>query len=362
MQKKSALEETFDGYREGHSALSEDQWRERLQSFLENRSDLQKPFRVTEIKRPPSGLSVVNLIITVERNDAVDHYVARIEPEKSFYTRYDLREQFEAYRYLNSVGLPVPSGLWMDDEGDYLGRPGFVMEFWVGKSSTSSYFTDGPLAHISDDQRFRMLRNLVETTANLHDKADPFAIKSLTKKGHGETWLEREINHWYDVAMEAHPSLGPSYEPVRKWLISQAPAAALPVFLHGDFNAANVLWDGEKIAAVLDLESIRIGQRESDITYQYVIDQIAGNFFTTGVEIPSLAQRASWYKEVSGTELGNLDYHEIRMMFQLSCAAVFIARFEQGDLAIKPTPFMDFLNRRLMAIRTFEHKLPTLGG
>ena len=233
----------------------------------------------------------------------------------------------------------------------------------TSSNATTSYFTDGgPICRASVEQRVRMLHNMVKIIARVHNNADPFAVASLASKGRGEGWLEREINHWHDIAMEAHPGLSKFYDPVREWLVATAPPVPDPVFVHGDFNASNVLWDGEGISAILDLESIRIGPRESDIVYQYLIDRLASSFFTTGVDVPSLAERTAWYKEASGVELDHLGYHETRISFQLSCAAVAIARYEKRNLAVMPTPFMDFLNRRLMLMEFFKHQMPIIGS
>jgi len=360
--EKNASGNAFEGIREGHTAITDDQWRERLQLFLDSQSDVRKPVRVTEVTRPAGGLSAINIIFKVEHDGVGTRYVARVEPEKSIYLQHNLFEQFETYRYLNSIGLPVPNALWIDQDGKYLGRAGFVMEFWAGESSTTSYFTDGPLSRASDEQRFRMLHHMVDVLAEIHLKADPNAIKSLSTKWRGETWIEREINFWWDLGMDAHPELSAFYGPLRDWLLANAPSTPDPVFLHGDFYGSNVLWIGEKISAILDLESIHIGPRESDVVYHYCIDQIASNFFTQGIKVPSLAQRAVWYKEASGIELRNLDYHEARIMFQLALAGVVIAREAKQDLAISPTPYMNFLNRRLLSALPFKHRMPIIEG
>lgn len=362
MPEKNTLEQTFDGHREGHSSLSTDQWRERLESFLLIQDDVQGPLRVTNIRRPASGLSAFNIIFTIEYESSKATYVARVVPEKSFFVRHNIADQFAAHRYLNSIGLKVPNARWIDLEGFSLGRAGFIMDFWPGEASSTSYFTEGPIFRANKEQRVEMIRNMVTTIAELHNKADPFAIPSLVEKGRGENYLEREINHWYDLAIDAHPNLAAFYDPVRKWFVSNAPAVTTPVLVHGDFNASNILWDQGQVAAILDFESTRIGARESDVVYQYTIDVIASTFFTTGVNVPTLAERAAWYKAASRVDLENLAYHEARVTFQLSCAAVAIARYDERDMAVDPTPFMDFLNRRLLSMGMLELRLPTTGS
>lgn len=53
--------------------------------------------------------------------------------------------------------------------------------------------------------------------------------------------------------------------------VALPPGKALPVQLvHHDFRAANLIWDGEKIAAVLDFEELRWGYRVEDVAWAAV--------------------------------------------------------------------------------------------
>lgn len=358
------LKDSISDARAGQASYSEAEWSQRLEVFLRVHGE---DGRITELKRPAGGISAASVIFSVESNrqdrGTVHRYVARLKPESSFWTVFDHVEQFNIQRSLHEAGIPVPNALWLDVDGKYLGRPGYVMEFATGSSSTPAYFTDGPLSNISTEQRFRMMRNMIRALAEFHAKADPLALGYLANKGRGETLIERELNMWFDLIDYARPELLPLYEPVRRWLVDTAPEVLDPVVVHGDYQVSNVLWAGEEIAAILDFEVVRIGPRESDVAYQCIMDDLSARFYGgLDIELPSLAQRAEWYQEASGVKLSNLDYHFTRAVFQLACGCATLNRDEKQNLAIEPTSSMDYMNRRVLALLPkslpFEPSLP----
>lgn len=361
---KSALEESIGDARAKHSSYSEEEWRQRLSDFLRAQGE---GGRITELKRPAGGASAASMIFSIEStgpdNKAVTHrYVARLKPESSFWSVFDPVEQFTVQQSLHNAGLPVPAALWLDAEGEYLGRPGYVMAFATGVASTPAYFTDGPLSNVPTEQRFRMMRNMIGTLADFHRKADP-KLECLARKGRGKTWIERELNMWFDLVDYAQPEVTHRYEPIRDWLVAIAPDVPDPVVVHGDYQGSNVLWVGEEISAILDFEVVRIGPRESDVAHQCIMDELAARLYGgLNIELPSLGQRAAWYEEASGITLTNLDYHFTRAVFQFACGGVGLTRGTKQDLIAEPTPFMDYINRRVLGLLPktlpFEPNLP----
>lgn len=345
--------------RAGHSSYTEDEWRERLTAFLAVNDEHGS---IVELERPEGGTSSASLVFSLQSGDEVRRYVARLEPEDSFFMSYDLAEQFEVQRHLHSVGLPVPEARWLDQSGEYLGRPGYVMEFIAGGSSTGSYFTTGPMSAATEPQRQRMIRTLVERLADFHQAADPDAVPALNTKGHGNGWVQRQMNFWFDLVEKGRPELLPLYEPVRDWLAAQAPDVAEPVLVHGDFQGSNVLWDdaGEKVVAVFDFEAVHIGARGSDLAWLHNMDELAAGFFGgyLDIELPTLQQRADWYEQACGVAIGDLDFYNMQARFHHACGGVGLARRVDGDLVTAPTPIMDYFNRRLLEVLPIEARLP----
>lgn len=359
---KSRLEESIGDARANQSSYSEEEWRQRLGAFL--RANGEEGL-IGELKRPAGGASAASMIFSLEpaaQGATARRYVARLQ--SSLFAAFDTVEQFIVQQSLHKAGLPVPAPLWLDAKGTYLGRPGYVMEFATGVSSPPTYFTTGPLSGISTEQRFRMTRNMIGALAEFHNKADP-TLACYAGKGRGASWIARELNMWTDLVKEGRPELGPLYEPVAHWLIENSPDVPSPVVEHGDWQGSNVLWIRENISAILDFESVRLGPREHDLVYQYGMDELSARFFDgLDIELPSVAERAAWYEEAAGVKLTNLDYHLTRAVFQLACSAANLARGAKQDLSREPTPIMNHLNRRVLALLPeslpFEPKLPVI--
>lgn len=351
-QSSSTLDQVIAGARAGQSSYSEEEWRQRLGAFLHAHGE-DRP--IVELKRPAGGASAASIIFSLEppsaqSKHAADRYVARLKPEASFWSVFDVVEQFTVQQSLHNAGLPVPAALWLDEAGRYLGRPGYVMEFAAGISSTPAYFSDGPLSNLPAAQRFKMMRNMLCTLADFHRLANP-KLECLVVKGLGNSWIEREINNWFDLVDYAQPELTSRYKAVRDWLVDTAPAVPDPVVIHGDYQGSNVLWIGEEISAVLDFEAVRIGPRESDVAHQCIMDELSARLYGgLDIELPTLEQRGAWYEEASGVKLTNLDYHFTRAVFQFACGGVGLTRGTQQDYIAEPTPFMDYINRRVLGL------------
>lgn len=358
----SAIDESLGEARAGQSSFSEEDWRERLGTFLRANGNNGK---ITELKRPAGGASAASIIFTAERADednATRRYVARLKPESSFWSAFDVVEQFTVQQSLSRAGLPVPDALWLDADGSYLGRPGYVMEFATGTASSPAYFSDGPMSNLSTEKRFGMLHEMIGKLAEFHRKANP-RLECLANKGRGKSWIERELNHWFDLVNYAQPELTARYAPIRDWLVATAPDVAAPVVIHGDYQGSNVLWSDNKVSAILDFEAVRIGPCESDIAHQCIMDELSARVFGgLDIELPSLALRAAWYEEASGITPTNLDYHFTRAVFQFACGGVGLTRGTKQDLIAEPTPFMDYINRRVLGLLPqslpFEPNLP----
>src|SRR5262245_2873283 len=118
------LDEMVGGIRAGHSTYSEADWEERLSALLATQG---APSVVSDVVRPDAGSSSTSILFTARAADdelaPAKRYVARMMPETPFFVRYDLPQQFEIQGYLHRVGLPVPNALWIDTQGELLGRP-----------------------------------------------------------------------------------------------------------------------------------------------------------------------------------------------------------------------------------------------
>ncbi|WP_082946231.1 phosphotransferase family protein [Mycobacterium sp. E1747] len=354
------LDEMVGGIRAGHTTYTEADWEQRLGALLASQGT---PAVVSDVIRPDAGSSSTSILFSARAADdpaaPVSRYVARLMPETPFFVRYDLPQQFEIQRYLHSVGLPVPNALWIDAHGEWLGRPGYVMDFVPGRASTAAYFgPGGSLADLDDQTRFARLRTMVGHLAAFHAKTDPRDVPSLAKRIDDCRPIEDEVDEWFEMVVPS-PELVPLYDRVRRWLHENAPACPQPVLIHGDFQSSNVLWGDDDLVGILDFEFSRIGARESDLAWQHVLDDVSARFFSgLDIALPSIEQRAAWYQEACGVALENLNYFVTKAAFQMACGVVSFARSERQDLLTDPTPAMNYYNRYLLKLLPEPFELP----
>ena len=116
--------------------------------------------------------------------------VLRLRPKPpALLEPYDLARQFAILRALEDTGVRVPRALWLEDSGDVLGRPFFIMERVGG----NVYEMESP-ADVADDTVVRMCESLAEQLAAIHSV--DLASTGLDAIDDGSEHLDRELDHW----------------------------------------------------------------------------------------------------------------------------------------------------------------------
>jgi aminoglycoside phosphotransferase (APT) family kinase protein len=69
----------------------------------------------------------------------------------------------------------------------------------------------------------------------------------------------------------AENPLGKEMSEIVGWLGRNVPPQTKPIFIHGDFHYANVLWEKDNISAILDWELAGIGWREFDLAWATIL-------------------------------------------------------------------------------------------
>ncbi len=101
---------------------------------------------------------------------------------------YDLERQFHVLQALQPTPVRVPRALWLEDSGDVLGRPFFVMERVAG----TVYEMEVPDA--APERIARMCVSMVEPLAAVH--AVNIEAAGLNSLDDGRHHLDRELSHW----------------------------------------------------------------------------------------------------------------------------------------------------------------------
>ncbi|OBK14329.1 phosphotransferase family protein [Mycobacterium asiaticum] len=271
-----------------------------------------------------TGMSSETIILTARWQDQEQKLVVRVAPTAQdipVFPSYRLDHQFEVIRQVGELtDVPVPQVRWIENTGEVLGAPFFVMDYVDGVvppdvmpyTFGGNWFADAPA-----EQQRKLQDASVQVLARLHsipqaDKTFGFLSEGLT----GETALHKHfawVKSWYDFAV---PDIGrsPLVERSLQWLQDNWPEEAAtrePVLLWGDARMGNVLYRDFEPVAVLDWEMVTLGPRELDVAWMIyahkVFEELAGLATLPG--LPNVMREEdvrATYRQLIGVELGDL--------------------------------------------------------
>lgn len=270
--------------------------------------------------------------------------VLRFLPVKGLFHRYDVREQFELQRALDSTDVRVAKQLWLDAEGVHLTRPGYVMEQVVGTSPPMTWMTSGIIAEASVDDRREMSREYVRALARVH-AVDwrKLGLVWLENRAAGTRPIEREVNWYWDALNWAATEdyIG-QLTPVRDWLIANEPSDVEVVLCHGDANFGNYLYQGSAITAVIDWEMAFLGAPECDMAFLKIGDSILQSQAQWPTGVLDHDERCAEYERISGRTLRHMDYFELFTTYRMAVINVLAMQHFPAEVL---DAFMPILER-----------------
>ena len=190
----------------------------------------------------------------------------RLDPEVGPFLHYDGAGEARLMSSLAQVGVPVPAVL---DAGgpDLFGAPFLVIEWIEGAVHHPRRAAD-----LDRDTRLLFAREMADVLGQLHgvqlDAIDRGAYLGTTggvDDSSGD--LHSSLFDQFDAVLDTLEILeAPVLDYVRIWLERHLRDSGGPATLvHGDFRLANLVWQGPRIAAVLDWETARIGNPLFDV-------------------------------------------------------------------------------------------------
>ncbi|MGO9511041.1 MAG: phosphotransferase family protein [Mycobacterium sp.] len=230
---------------------------ERLAAWL--RTQVSDEVRVEGLDRVDFGHSAEMMVFTVVTRDSRQDVVLRLRPKPpALLEPYDLARQFTILRALQNTPVRVPRALWLEDTGEVLGRPFFVMERVGGEV----YEMEAPSA--ADEVVVRMCQSLAEQLAAIH--AVDLEQTGLRALDDGGAHLDRELDHWADemnrVKRDSLPALERLLRELRETMPEPSPRVTL---VHGDAKPGNFAFVSGEVSAVFDWEMTTLGDPLTDI-------------------------------------------------------------------------------------------------
>ena len=262
----------------------------------------------------------------------------------------DIVRQARVMASLADTPVAVPPIIWYGDEPEFFDRPYFVGGFVEGIKLGESQL---PLAHLK-----RLARAGIATMAALHNVAweprrdawgAPFALSDELKRL--DYLLDRDT---LDPAVVAR---GPE---LRERLRSSLPTGARIGCVHGDFQWSNVLFDEERVVALIDWEISLVGATLLDLGWicffsdpqSWVGTDVRGSLLNADEIVDAYAEAAGfpvsipevrWFRAFAGYRFG-----------VITCFNLMLHR--RGK---RPDPLWE--ETALSAPRMFERGLELLG-
>ena len=288
-----------------------------------------------------TGMSSETIILTARWEGAGESVeqklVARVAPtaqDVPVFPTYRLDHQFEVIRQVGELtDVPVPRVRWIENTGEVLGAPFFLMDYVDGVvppdvmpyTFGGNWFADAPA-----DQQRKLQDASVKVLASLHsipnaENTFGFLTDGLT----GDTALRKHfgwVKSWYDFAV---PDIGrsPLVERTLQWLQDNWPSEAdarPPVLNWGDARVGNVLYQDFEPVAVLDWEMVTVGPRELDVAWMIfahkVFQELAGLATLPG--LPGVMREEdvrATYQELTGVELSDLNWFYVYSGVMWAC-------------------------------------------
>lgn len=257
------------------------------------------------------------------------HLILRRDPGASLIDT-ERRIEFAAFGAFADSPVPVPRGLWLEEDAGPLGHPFFIMEEITGCEA-------GPLKLMGEPWRQHhasMARQKWTILGHLaaHDPRSLAPVLSAVKP---EDCWRRELDHWQAIierdSLEPQPVLAATL----RWLRRHPPAPPARVTaVHGDFRTGNLLVDPQGvIRAVLDWEMLHLGDPLEDLAW----GMNRAWCFQNDDRVGGLARREeaiAWWQAASGLQADPVALHWWELFNCVKAQAIWLSAaraFDSGD-------------------------------
>jgi aminoglycoside phosphotransferase (APT) family kinase protein len=285
-----------------------------LRSHVRGGSDLE----VTEV-RLPGGAGVANETLLVRarhtaRGGRADAgYVVRVGATEHLFMGMDVHTHYRIYERLShEPHIPSPPIVGFEPDTGLFGQPFFVMERIEGlvPPDDPHFYRAGWLVEMSPADQHEVWRGFVEVMAKLH-RVDLAKFSFLDRPHLGRTGIEQELNHWLAYAKWCGADQVPVVRKAANWLIQNLPRDAPPGFSWGDSRPPNIIYQGTRLAAVLDWDMVSLAGAECDLAWWAYMDHAytVGRDQTRPPGFGSRRDALMLWQELVGRPAENIDWH-----------------------------------------------------
>jgi len=218
---------------------------------------------VSDVRRLEGGVSSLTFAARISIGDGVKDVVLKLAPPglEPLGNRDVLRQAWILDRLASLDGFPVPAVLLRDD-GD---PPGIPPMFAMQRHAGQAY---EPLLDLSDTPP-----TATEVVAREHELTRALArLQSCTPdelgvSGEPAAPVAEELARWRRLLTTVDPDIAPGHEKLAERLAKRTPAEIAPRLVHGDYRAANMLFIGSRLEAIIDWEIWSVGDPRRDLAW-----------------------------------------------------------------------------------------------
>ncbi len=306
-----------------------------LRAKLPEASDLE----LGELSAPQaSGFSNETLLFDLAWREGGkqrrESLVVRIQPTGyQVFPEYDMRLQFETMRLLGGAGVPVPKTFWLEmEDTSLLGAPFYVMSRVTGRAATDRplYTAEGWLKESPPADQERVWWGAIESMAKIHTidwRKAGFGFVDRPELGAAP--LDQHMKYYERyLAWAARGRPQPTVEAAWEWLVKNKPNDPVDSLCWGDARIGNILFDGTKVAAVLDFEMVTHGNGEQDLAWAIFLDR----HHSEGIGVPrlpgfpSFPETVARYESLVGRKVKHLHWYEIWAAFRFAVIMIRLAQ------------------------------------
>jgi aminoglycoside phosphotransferase (APT) family kinase protein len=250
-------------------------------------------------------------------------------------TAHDMGREHRIITALADTDVPVAPTIGLSPDESVNGAPFYVMDFVEGHIVRNKAAAEA----LGVDARRRAGEDLVDVLARIH-AVDPAAV-GLGDLGRHDGYIERQLKRWYGQWEKSKTRELPAVDEVHDALLGAVPEQQGVSIVHGDYRLDNcMLADDGSVAAVLDWEICTLGDPLADMGLLLVYWADRDDPFsalpdaaTTAEGFPTKAELLARYAEVSGRDVGHMDFYVAFGYWKLACILEgVLARYMGGAM------------------------------
>jgi aminoglycoside phosphotransferase (APT) family kinase protein len=237
-------------------------------------------------------------------------------------------EEFAIRQIAFGAGLTTPEPLWLEPNGDVLGKPFMVLRF-AGGTADAAVLQEA----LSVEEGDRLAYRLGQELARLHTirlERAPAGIAFLQPPA--ADWMQPRAAAWR-AALDGIAAPQPCFEWAINWLADNAPKIERFALCHRDLRLGNFAAEGEQLTGIFDLERAGWSDPMEDLGWLTARGARRGLPDREAGGIGSREALYDGYREIAGEAVDDrrVRYWEIAAAVRQGIAALQRAASPAGD-------------------------------